>query len=108
MPDGKELTIEIPDTGYKLSKHQIAMKLGLEGQEELINYIDQQRNIISNMFMMNSPENLIKYNLNNIRKALNMNISNDQIMDILFYCPFKFPDPDEQENFHHIGPFSIK
>lgn len=48
--DGQELVPELPDTRFCLSKYQIARMLGLQGQEDIVNYIDQQRNQISKMF----------------------------------------------------------
>lgn len=47
---------------------------------------------------MEKSDKLIKYNLNNIREVIGKKMTDEQIMDILFYCPFKFPDPNEKED----------
>ena len=95
-----------------LSDKQITLKLGLIGREDLLPKINQERDKISKIFMHNEvlKEQLkqnkniedqkdfeeLTYSLNNIRTLINKNLSNDQLLDILFYWPFKFPDYKEE------------
>ncbi|CAI2374901.1 unnamed protein product [Moneuplotes crassus] len=100
--DGRELLPEKVEPKFVMDRHQIAAKLGLNGQENLVKYIDIQRDQIANMFCMNKSERSIKYNLDNIRRVIDRNLTDEQLMDILFYCPFRFPDLDAREQDYGI------
>ena len=97
---------------FILNQKQIALKLGITGREDLLPTINQERDKISKIFMHNEVikemfkhkgskeehKNFeeIKYSLSNIRSLINKNLSNEQLLDILFYCPFKFPDQKDE------------
>ena len=90
----------IENVGFKLSKFQIASQFGLQGREEIIDFIDKQRDKISKTFMENKNDPKVKYSLNNIRNVIQEDYSDEKLLDILFYCPFRFPDQDEMKDFN--------
>ena len=40
--------------------------------------------------------NLITYSLNTVRMVLDQDLTDKELIDVLFYCPFRFPDPEKE------------
>ncbi|CAI2366000.1 unnamed protein product [Moneuplotes crassus] len=80
-----------------------------ENIKDLVSIINKEREKVSEVFISNSIAkrsgkgfiasaslpNLHKectYNLEDFKKTIGANITDKEAMDLLFYCPFKFPD----------------
>jgi hypothetical protein len=114
--DGSRIPATYNHSNLTLSKYQIAENLGLLGvhnKENIIQFIDKERDKISKMFMMNEVnksvrnDEHIQYSLKAIRGSINANMTDTQLLDILFYCPFKFPDY-KKSNFETPKRYSPK
>jgi len=106
---------------YMLTGRQILSKIGLKDKDHLLAFINEERDKIGNMFMHNQavqhqknrndenpPLKEVKYHLDRMRKVIKKDLSNNEILDILFYWPFEFPDQMRKASFHHMGTDGIE
>lgn len=105
---------------YVLNQKQLAsmLKLSKHGYEDVLSFINRERAIIAEYFVHNENLKMAKrpkgdslditknekifYSLSKIRNKIGKNLSDQEILEILFYWPFRYPDVQRKSTTSNI------
>lgn len=105
---------------YVLNQNQLAsmLKLSKHGYEDVLSFINRERAIIAEYFVHNENLKMAKrpkgdssditknekifYSLSKIRNKIGKNLSDQELLEILFYWPFRYPDVQRKSTMSNI------